>query len=522
MTTSSTGSVGASDRASPLVVIVAYEAKPHLDELIGRLARVEGIKEHWTVLLLDDASGDGTSERASSLFTEHRFARWRVVRNAENQGYGGNQKVGYRYALKAGRFSHAALLHGDCQYPPEALPVMLDEALKVGADVVLASRMWSVQSARRGGMPLYKIIGNRVLTWLQNRLTGRRLKEYHTGMRLYSTEFLERVPFELNSDDFDFDTEILLQAFYLDIRVSEIKIPTRYAGEVCRVPGLRYAMSILRSSLDFWLQTHGMGCSLRFRDLKGRRTMYIDKTHFKGSAHDLAVQYIVQARPRMVLDLGCGQAFVGARLKTRLPQVRYDGADRSPLPPAACDNYWSCDLDRGLPPIIPFDYDVVLCLDVLEHLREPETFLLRLRESRGNRTDTLFVFSTANVAFLSIRLGLLVGRFEYGDRGILDITHRRLMTRNSFKRLIRETGFVIERSHGTPVPLQLVFGDNLMSRWLTQVWRILAELLPGPFSFQTVIVARPRRSIPDIALAGDEEASARGPERRAGRGAGRS
>ena len=135
---------------------------------------------------------------------------------------------------------------------------MLDEALKVGADVVLASRMWSVRSARQGGMPLYKTVGNRVLTWIQNRLTGRRLKEYHTGMRLYSTDFLARVPFELNSDGFDFDTEILLQAFYLDARANEIKIPTRYAGEICRVPGLRYAMGILRSTLDFWLQAHGM------------------------------------------------------------------------------------------------------------------------------------------------------------------------------------------------------------------------------------------------------------------------
>ena len=512
---------GSSDRARPLLIIVAYEAEPHLPELIGRLARVEGIKDRWSILLLDDASGDRTSDRARDLFAECGFSRWRVVRNDENQGYGGNQKVGYRYALKAGRFTHVALLHGDCQYPPEALPVMLEEALRVGADVVLASRMWSIRAARHGGMPLYKIVGNRVLTWVQNRLTGRRLKEYHTGMRLYSSEFLTRVPFELNSDGFDFDTEILLQAFYLDGRVSEIKIPTRYAGEVCRVPGLSYAMGVLRSSLDFWLQTHGMGCSLRFRDLQGRRTLYVDKTHFEGSAHDLAVRRIVQARPQSVLDLGCGPGLVGARVKGHLPQVRYDGADRAPQRPAACDRYWPCDLDRGLPPTSPFDYDVVLCLDVVEHLSEPETFLLRLRESRRGRKDTLFVFSTANVAFLSIRLGLLVGRFEYGDRGILDITHRRLMTQASFKRLIRETGFVIEKSRGTPVPLQLVFGDTRFSRWMTRLCRGLATILPGLFSFQTVIEARARRSIPDVALATDEEPRSGASERRVGRGAGR-
>ena len=512
---------GSQDRARPLLIIVAYEAEPHLPELIGRLAQVEGMKERWFILLLDDSSRDCTSVRAKALFAQHGFSAWRVVRNEENQGYGGNQKVGYRYALKVGRFTHVALLHGDCQYPPEALPAMLDEALKTGGDVVLASRMWSVRSARRGGMPFYKVVGNRVLTWIQNHLTGRRLKEYHTGMRMYSTEFLTRVPFELNSDGFEFDTEILLQAFYLDAAASEIKIPTRYAGEVCRVPGIRYAMGVLRSSLDFWLQTHGMGCSLRFRDLQGRRTLYVDKARFEGSAHDVAFRCIVQSQPQAVLDLGCGQGFVGARAKACLPHLRYDGADRALLRPVACDSYWPCDLDRGLPPTNPFDYDVVLCLDVLEHLSEPETFLLRLRESRRGSKDTLFVFSTANVAFLSIRLGLLLGRFEYGDRGILDITHRRLMTRGSFKRLIRETGFVIERSHGTPVPLQLVFGDGRLARWMTKLCRVLALLFPGPFAFQTVIVARAKRSIPDVALTSDEESVSRTSERRVARGAGR-
>src|SRR5439155_2523303 len=142
-------------------------------------------------------------------------------------------------------------------------------------------------------------------------------------------------------------------------------------------------------------------------------------------------------------------------------------------------------------------------------------------ESRRGGKDTLFVFSTANVAFVSIRLGLLLGRFAYGDRGILDITHRRLMTRGSFKRLLRETGFIIEKSHGTPVPLQLVFGDGRLVRWMTKLWRVLAMLLPGPFSFQTVIMARAKRSIPDVALTSDEEPSSQTSERRVARGAGR-
>src|SRR2546422_567024 len=153
MTDAPTEDPGSRPGVRPLLIIVAYEAAQHLSELIGRLAQVGDVRERWSVLLLDDASRDRTSERARELFAQHAFSSWRVVRNAENQGYGGNQKVGYRYALKAGRFSHVALLHGDCQYPPEALPAMLDEALSAGADVVVASRVWSARAARRGGVP---------------------------------------------------------------------------------------------------------------------------------------------------------------------------------------------------------------------------------------------------------------------------------------------------------------------------------------------------------------------------------
>src|SRR5712691_3466993 len=126
-----------------LLVIVAFEAESHLPELISRLSNVYIVKHDWTILLLDDASTDRTNQVAEQLFREYDFPRWLVVRNEQNQGYGGNQKIGYQYALRTGEFSHVALLHGDCQYPPEALPDMLNAALKTGADIVLGTRMWS-------------------------------------------------------------------------------------------------------------------------------------------------------------------------------------------------------------------------------------------------------------------------------------------------------------------------------------------------------------------------------------------
>jgi len=260
---------------------------------------------------------------------------------------------------------------------------------------------------------------------------------------------------------------------------------------------------------------------MRFRDLQNRRTMYVDKTLSAGSAHDLAVRHVLRSDARSVLDLGCAQGFVGERVKALAPQVKYDGADRGASPPVACDRYWSCDLERTFPAVDPFDYDLVLCLDVLEHLREPETFLLRLRRSHRIHQKTTFLFSTANVAFISIRLGLLFGRFEYGDRGILDITHRRLMTKSSFMRMIRETGFSIEEVRGTPVPFHLAFGERAATRCATGFWRLLVAILPGLFAFQTMVVARARPSIPDVELAAEEERAFQASERRVGRGAGR-
>jgi hypothetical protein len=155
-------------------------------------------------------------------------------------------------------------------------------------------------------------------------------------------------------------------------------------------------------------------------------------------------------------------------------------------------------LNAEVPPTDPFRYDAVLCIDLLEHLSEPEQFLLRLRRSHQTSQKTVFVLSAVNVAFVTLRLGLLLGRFEYGDRGILHISHRRLMTRGAFQRLLRETGYTIERVQGIPVPFALVFGNNWWSRLLTRAWGVLVAILPGLFAFQTVIIARARHNVPEI------------------------
>src|SRR5262249_9769306 len=133
-----------------------------------------------------------------------------VLRNQYNQGYGGNQKIGYAYAI-ANKFDFVAMVHGDGQYAPEELERLLEPLRANEADAVFGSRMMSGFGALKGGMPVYKFVGNKVLTRLQNAMLGTRLSEFHSGYRIYAVKMLERIQYRLNSNDFHFDTEIIIQ-----------------------------------------------------------------------------------------------------------------------------------------------------------------------------------------------------------------------------------------------------------------------------------------------------------------------
>ena len=198
--------------------------------------------------MIDDESGDRTFQRARDFAAHVENLKVIVLHNPKNQGYGGNQKIGYHYAIRM-NFDAVILLHGDGQYPPEFIEQMLLPLLNDQADVVLGSRMIDKRAALRGGMPFYKWVGNQILTRLQNRILGARLAEFHTGFRAFRVPALRAIPFELNSNYFDFDTDILIQLLDTRQRILEIPIPTFYGGEVSRVNGFKYAGLIIKTSL---------------------------------------------------------------------------------------------------------------------------------------------------------------------------------------------------------------------------------------------------------------------------------
>ena len=338
-----------------LIFVVAYEAERHIESVFDRIPKEIFADPAVHVLCIDDASHDRGAEVLMDWVHQHALEhRITVLRNPVNQGYGGNQKLGYRMAVNRG-YDLVILLHGDGQYAPELLPKIIATWRNGSADVILGSRMLEPGGARRGGMPLYKWVGNRVLTTFQNRLTGEGLSEYHTGYRAYSTQFLSSVPFEMNTNDFHFDTDILLQAAHVEARFVEIPIPTRYGDEECRVPGLRYSKDVVGSTIRFKLHQMGMLCSLKLRHLKPLR--YQDKTEIPYSSHAMALEEIQKAAPSRLLDLGSGPGFVAAQCVE--DGISVTAVDReAPLPDSDFE-FVAADLDRDSLPVDPGDYDAM-------------------------------------------------------------------------------------------------------------------------------------------------------------------
>ncbi len=232
------------------VFVVAFNAETTLAATLGRIPH-EFLGRVTYVLVFDDASDDRTWDVARTFAAEHPEMPLVVERHPENRGYGGNQKTGYRWCIDHDVDS-VVLVHGDGQYAPEELARMIAPIECDEADLVMGSRMLRRGGAIRGGMPLYKFAGNKVLTFVQNRLAGVRLSEWHSGYRAFRVPLLATIPFESNSDVFDFDTQIILQVLDAGGRIVEVDIPTFYGDEVSYVNGLVYGKDIVRHSLGYW------------------------------------------------------------------------------------------------------------------------------------------------------------------------------------------------------------------------------------------------------------------------------
>jgi glycosyltransferase involved in cell wall biosynthesis len=472
-----------------LVFVVAYNAERTIGSVLARIPNALQTDFEVEILAIDDASRDRTFEVGTAFGGANSCPfDVKVLVNPINLGYGGNQKLGYHYAIANG-FDFVALLHGDGQYAPEALPALL-EPLQVGrADAVFGSRMLVAGAARKGGMPLYKFIGNKILTWFENRLLHTRLSEFHSGYRIYSTAALRAIPFERNTNDFHFDTEIIVQLLFAKKRIVELPIPTYYGDEICHVNGLRYAKDVASSVLKARLQSWGILYDAKFdvSEASAGYSRYELKLGY-ASTHQAAMDMIDS--DSRVLDLGCASGALGHRLREK-KACHVAAVGSEPLAEAVhLDQFEQRDLSDGLPPALQWDVQYVLLLDVIEHLAEPEAFIGQLRARMSAHPSSRLVISTGNVAFLPLRLMLLMGQFNYGRRGVLDLTHKRLFTFRSMRRLLEQGGFEVLETRGIPAPFPLALGHGWLASTLLWLNGIAIKPLKSVFSYQMLFVAR--------------------------------
>ncbi|WAR46604.1 glycosyltransferase [Methylomonas rapida] len=475
-----------------LIFIVAYNAEKTIVSVIDRIPRQ--LLNHFdlSLLIIDDCSKDNTQRVAFNHLKNGYWCPFMVMRNPENQGYGGNQKVGYHYAIENG-FDAVVLLHGDGQYAPECLPVLLDpfanEEGHLGA--VFGSRMLNRRDALEGGMPLYKFVGNQILTAMQNKLLGSQLSEFHTGYRVYSVKALQNIPFDLNTNDFHFDTEIIVQMFFSGARVVELPIPTYYGDEVCHVDGLKYAWDVTKASIKARLIRMGIFFDPKFSIQGEQASNYVSKFEFH-STHSVSFSQVPEKS--VVLDLGCADGYLSERLYKEKGCTVFSVDMEAGRSVPGC-SYQSCDLNNSLPDVPWEKLNVVVLLDVIEHLNNPELFLERLRDRLSGNDKVKIIVSSGNVCFFVTRIMMFIGQFNYGRRGILDITHTRLFTVGSLERLVRYAAYnVIDRSY-IPAPYPLAIGLNSISIALVKINSLVAKIFPGLFAYQSLYVIKPRPSI---------------------------
>ncbi len=475
------------------VFIVAYNAVSTLRKVLDRLPR-EAWDELDEVYVFDDASIDDTALLGEGYKAAHGIKKLEIFRNAHNLGYGGNQKRGYEYAAARG-FDYVILLHGDGQYAPEMVPEFIRKAMELRPAAVFGSRMLVGGGARRGGMPIYKYVGNKILTTVENCLLGSRLSEFHSGYRMYAVEALKKLHYQAYTDDFHFDTQIIVELLHHGMHIVEIPIPTYYGKEICYVNGLSYARNVFLSVLRYKLFSLGLVSCDWIGEERAPSPRYPLK-HSPLSSY-MRVMRLVPAGTR-VLDLGAEGNYAGM-LKAKGCTVV--GINDRPIDQEGSGSYERFlirNLEReGLPGRAGAGrFDCIIMADVLEHLRNARELLSSAKDLLEE--GGLLLASTGNVAHWFVRLGLLMGRFNYKSRGILDESHVRLYTRKTFRRLVLSQGYRILHTKVTPIPFELLAGRGGFSRafwkWVEYAYYVAARIWPTMFAYQFIVTAIPEKN----------------------------
>lgn len=474
------------------ILIVAYNAVTTIAKVLKRIPA-----DVWSnveeVVIFDDASRDHTYELAVGFKMLSKLEKLTVLKNENNLGYGGNQKLGYSYFIQK-EFDVAILLHGDGQYAPEILADMYAPIVNGGADAVFGSRMMPHYGGPlKGGMPIYKLVGNRILTYLENYSLGLHFSEFHSGYRAYSLAALRRIDMTMMTNDFHFDTQIIIKLHHQGFRIKEIPIPTYYGNEICYVNGLKYAWDVFQSVIRY---------NKTIRSLKRcpEYAEYFVHYPIKESKHS-SYYYFRRwvGEDQDVLDIGCGEGFFAQVLAAGNNRVTGIDILENPKCMESFTEYLYSDLDSGLnnckKALDGKTFDRILFQDILEHVRNPVQLLIDCHDLL--KPNGLVLVSVPNVANITVRLSLLFGWFNYAERGILDKTHVRFFTRKTAGNMLTEAGYKIETTKMTIIPIELALAaspSSLLMRAANRLMALLTSFFPGLFGYQILFVARSQKT----------------------------
>jgi len=484
-------------------VIAARNAEATLASVLDRIPKDFVRSESMHVLVVDDASPDATFQTGLDWAAGWSECGVHVLQNPRPQGYGGNLKLAFEYAVE-NDYEAVVLLHGDGKYAPERLPAIVEPILSGAADAVIGSRFLESSGPSDGGMPWLRRFANRLLTPIQGRLLGRRLSDVHSGYRAYSTRALRAIPYPLNTDDLHFDTEVLIQLTRGDFRIAEVPIPTYYGDEISTRRGVAYVANSFGATLAALFDSIGIKYRRQY-DLSGGRAGYSVKLGY-ASSHTLAIDSV--APGARVLDLGCGPGHVARELLAKGCTVV--GVDDCDEPKGNVSEFIRWRLGDG--DRLPFeiaDFDYVLLLDIIEHLASPEDFMRNLRRT-AKLSPPVMLMSVPNVGYFPMRVMLLLGQFNYGREGILDFTHTRLFTFGSLVSMLRQLGYAIHEVSGVPAPFPKAIGANWLGLALVRLNSAMIAFSRRLFGYQLFLRIEPLPTVDSLlveTLRHSEEAS---------------
>jgi len=466
-----------------LIFFPTYNAEKTIQEVLSTIPS-DILHLNHEILILDDCSQDETFKKALAYKKEFSHLNVIILRNPESQGYGGNQKIGLHYAIK-NQFDILVVLPPDGKYSLTHIQALINTFMDSEVDMVLGSRITSGLTPIKNGMPAIRYLGVKALTWFQNLLLGTQFSDLHSCYRAYRLKVLTNIPFQLNTNADHFDTEILIQFLLKKLHLHEIPIPISYDTNTYSDRGIKYAWNVVLSTLAPIFHRISLFYERKY-DVEEGNSKYTLKIGFS-SSHQFAIDTVPPGAN--VLDIGCGDSLVGQELRKKKCHIESIDVE-DPKEGAKIKYFTKMDLNTPNPPIDVEKFDYILLLDVLEHLEEPEKFIYHLRV-RANGKTPKFIISVPNIGFFPMRLQLLMGRFSYGVRGILDLGHRRLFTFKTIYRLLDQAGFKIIQYRGLPAPFPLAVGLNPFSKILLKVNELFIRIFPKLFSYQFILISTP-------------------------------